>query len=1008
MSAKRMDELVKVSSLASNDLMLLYDVSEAGSEKTKTILYSDFETQISGAVGGGSSTPESLYYNGTDIKATAVSGGLKAISGFQIASSAMMTDIKDEDDMASNSATALVTQQSSKAYTDNSISTHAADTTSVHGITDTSDLALKSGNVNQFADITSPGADIEDAVSKRHNESHTIASHSDTSATGAQLNTLTNGSNADSLHVHNQYATDTDLSNHEADTTSVHGITDTSDLALKSGNVNQFADITSPGADIEDAVSKRHNQSHDNSDHTETYITSAGVTYENLNTNGDVGTGASQVAKGDHTHSGVYEPADSTILKEADVDDTPVNGATVAPVSSNWAYDHKADANAHHAESHTVASHSDTSATGAELNTLTDGSNADSLHVHDNYLLADGSRSLSGNLLPEMTGASGTVSTRNIGSSSAKFNNIYCHDLRADAGSVYVNDKKVIEDVSDVIVISTDTGQRLKLQTTGDSGDVYVEGQGGIQFYIPSTHSNKDITISNDSSGGDINIGGAGQTVKLSGDINLVTASLSHSDLDDLSSDDHTQYVKADGTRAFTSAVAGVLPTNNNHLATKSYVDGLVQGLDWQDSAKDKDLSAPPSSPSTGDRYIIGGSATDAWSGHDYDVTEWNGSSWDFTSKSEGMAVWVEDEDVLYTYNGSSWVKFGSTISHNNTIGLQGGTTNQYYHLTSAQHTDLTDGGDTTLHAHDGRYYTESEVNTWRSGTTQTEMGYVHGVTSDIQTQLNGKLSTSSKAADSDKLDGLDSTSFVRTTTNFGGDVSGTYDAIVVADDSHTHDTRYYTESEINTWRNGTTQTEMGYVHGITSDIQTQLNGKLGTSAKAADSDKLDGLDSTSFVKTSTNFGGDVSGTYDAIVVADDSHTHDTRYYTESEINTWRNGTTQTEMGYVHGVTSDIQTQLNGKLGTSAKAADSDKLDNHDSSYFAPATKGVTNGDSHDHSGGDGAQINHTTLSNIGTNTHATIDTHLASKLGSVHGVTISTSAPSGGSNGDVWFVREA
>ena len=44
------------------------------------------------------------------------------------------------------------------------------------------------------------------------------------------------------------------------------------------------------------------------------------------------------------------------------------------------------------------------------------------------------------------------------------------------------------------------------------------------------------------------------------------------------------------------------------------------------------------------------------------------------------------------------------------------------------------------------------------------------------------------------------------------------------------------------------------------------------------------------------------------------------------------------------------------------------------------ANKGVTNGDSHDHSGGDGAQINHTTLSSIGVNNHATLDSFVASK----------------------------
>ncbi len=41
------------------------------------------------------------------------------------------------------------------------------------------------------------------------------------------------------------------------------------------------------------------------------------------------------------------------------------------------------------------------------------------------------------------------------------------------------------------------------------------------------------------------------------------------------------------------------------------------------------------------------------------------------------------------------------------------------------------------------------------------------------------------------------------------------------------------------------------------------------------------------------------------------------------------------------------------------------------------ADVGVTNGDAHDHVGGDGAQINHTGLSNIGSNAHSVIDTHI-------------------------------
>jgi hypothetical protein len=57
---------------------------------------------------------------------------------------------------------------------------------------------------------------VHDALDPHHPQAHDIASHTDTDVTGAQLNTLTDTSNADSLHRHDQYATDADLSGHVA------------------------------------------------------------------------------------------------------------------------------------------------------------------------------------------------------------------------------------------------------------------------------------------------------------------------------------------------------------------------------------------------------------------------------------------------------------------------------------------------------------------------------------------------------------------------------------------------------------------------------------------------------------------------------------------------------------------------------------------------------------------------------------------------------------------------
>lgn len=45
----------------------------------------------------------------------------------------------------------------------------------------------------------------------------------------------------------------------------------------------------------------------------------------------------------------------------------------------------------------------------------------------------------------------------------------------------------------------------------------------------------------------------------------------------------------------------------------------------------------------------------------------------------------------------------------------------------------------------------------------------------------------------------------------------------------------YYTETEVNTWRNSVTQTEMGYLDGVSSDIQTQITARAIIGTNPAD-----------------------------------------------------------------------------------------------------------------------------------------------------------------------------
>jgi hypothetical protein len=70
----------------------------------------------------------------------------------------------------------------------------------------------------------------------------------------------------------------------------------------------------------------------------------------------DTNKGIASFAAADFDITAGAVTLDSSVVKEADVDDTPANGALTDPVSSNWAFDHNANTDAHHAQAH-AASH---------------------------------------------------------------------------------------------------------------------------------------------------------------------------------------------------------------------------------------------------------------------------------------------------------------------------------------------------------------------------------------------------------------------------------------------------------------------------------------------------------------------------------------------------------------------------------------------------------------------------------------------------------------------------
>lgn len=90
----------------------------------------------------------------------------------------------------------------------------------------------------------------------------------------------------------------------------------------------------------------------------------------------------------------------------------------------------------------------------------------------------------------------------------------------------------------------------------------------------------------------------------------------------------------------------------------------LLMWLATHPRVLDRDLTAPPGSPTIGDAYIPAATATGDWAGHEDDLAiYWQNPSdasaeWKFvemTTSTDGVAVYIADEDALVIWGGDSW-----------------------------------------------------------------------------------------------------------------------------------------------------------------------------------------------------------------------------------------------------------------------------------------------------------------------------------------------------------------
>lgn len=353
-----------------------------------------------------------------------------------------------------------------------------------------------------------------------------------------------------------------------------------------------------------------------------------------------------------------------------------------------------------------------------------------------NYVLND-----TEDILPEMTGASGSVSTRSIGSATQKYYAVYADEVFVGASSLYVNGKKVIEDNSNVIEFKTDPDQSVNVKVTG-AGDLSLlsddlissNAKGGLQLIVPSNNPSKHIEITNQSSGGQIMLNSGDEidltapTLDFNGEVHIssgltvagnltVQGTTTTVNTTEVNIADNLIVVNSNQTGIPTSTLRGGIVVERGDESNYEFVFveeddvfkvGMVGQL--QSVATREDTPASNALP------------------------YWNSTSNMFESSS----VTVSGSTIAGSLSGNA--STASALETARTISLTGDVTGNVS-FNGSSNVSITTTVTDDSHTHDTRYFTETEITTNYYNKTTSDSRFVN-VTGD---NMTGDLTINSR-----------------------------------------------------------------------------------------------------------------------------------------------------------------------------------------------------------------------------------------------------------------------